>query len=202
VVNPHYRTFEKALFWHPTVLLTNDDWYLFARFAVMNRQALLLGVNNEGAMNCGTQPMDVCMPPECPTLVHHRELVCLCAIRLDGALRNVRRPVRIVCTKLFNPMPNKQTKDQMSASSQIWINESTSEIQIQILLKGWQTLNADRTDRKITATKLEQLVRIGTLFTDHRSCFRREHCLGYSIGESDYEKGPPLLRDQNPFPND
>lgn len=63
------------------------------------------GVDNDGSIHCGSQPMNMCMPKECSTLIQYCELVSVRLPTSEWALGDVSGPICPICQPLVDSMP-------------------------------------------------------------------------------------------------
>ena len=64
-----------------------------------------LGVDDDGTIHGGSQPMNMGMPKECSTLAQYRELVSVRLPASQWALGDVSWSIRPICQPLVDPMP-------------------------------------------------------------------------------------------------
>ena len=84
--------------------LTEDDGHLPVRLGVGVGGAVLW-VDDDGAMHSGAVEVAVCVPPQRPLLLDEVDAVGEVGARLDGALRDVLRPVGPRVPRLVHVVP-------------------------------------------------------------------------------------------------
>lgn len=67
-----------------------------------------LGHDDQGTMDSGPKPEDVCMPPKCASLACEGEVVHINLARLNWALGYVCWPISPTSPQLSNTMPEKK----------------------------------------------------------------------------------------------
>ena len=84
--------------------LAEDDGHLLVRLCV-GVDGAALGVDDDGAVHGGAVEVAVRVPPQRALLLGEDDLVCEVGAGLDGALRDVLRPVGPRVPRLVHAMP-------------------------------------------------------------------------------------------------
>lgn len=93
--------------------LTKHNDLFLVRFRKWIRNAALRQ-DDDGAMHCGSEPGNMCMPKKCASLSRKSEIVDIVFPRLNWTLCNVCWPIVPACSKLPNTMPAMCNKSDPS----------------------------------------------------------------------------------------